>query len=176
LAILNEMKEAVRRGTNQPVKKAKAHPKKGMTQSMEDLIGLLGEIHAFRALRKKYGVAIVGPSNWISENSTYVFPKNLVSDIYGYDFKLQANGKIYYIEVKSSQGDEQVFELVSSEIRKAIEIANKRKEKYIIFHVTEALSSKPIFQFLPNPYDKQYRNAYKIFDAGLRIQYDRYRN
>ena len=50
-------------------------PKVRMSQAVKDLLGLTGEIHAYRALQKVYGSIIVGPSCWISENSLQRFPK-----------------------------------------------------------------------------------------------------
>ena len=144
-----------------------------MSQAMKNLVGLAGEIHAYRVLRKKYGSTIVNPSSWISENSTFKFPGNSVSDNYGCDFKIKHNKKTYFIEVKASQGDEEVFELGLSERRRAVEVANRRKEKFIIFHITDALSDSPKFRFLPNPYDKKYSKLYRIFNAGLKIQYQK---
>lgn len=75
---------------------------------------------------------IVNPSSWISENSTFKFPGNSVSDDYGCDFKIKHNKKTHFIEVKATQGDEEVFELGLSEIRRAVEVANRRKEKFIV--------------------------------------------
>lgn len=144
-----------------------------MSQAMKNLVGLAGEIHAYRVLRKKYGSTIVNPSSWISENSTFKFPGNSVSDDYGCDFKIKHSKKTYFIEVKATQGDEEVFELGLSEIRRAVEVANRRKEKFIIFHITDALSDSPKFRFLPNPYDKKYSKLYRIFNAGLKIQYQK---
>ena len=138
---------------------------------MKNLIGLAGEIHAYRVFRKKYGPAIVNPNSWISENSTYVFPGNSVSDDFGCDFKIKQGKTTFFIEVKATQGDEEIFELGLSEIKRAVEVSNRRKDKFIICHITDALSDSPKFQFLPNPYDRNHAKSYRIFNAGLKIQY-----
>jgi len=173
LAKLNEIKDKRKRKSVPQKQKRRSKPKGRISQGMKNLVGLAGEIHAYRVLRKKYGAAVVNPSSWVSENSTYVFPGNSVSDDYGCDFKFQYGKKIFYIEVKATQGDEEVFDLGLSEIKKAVEVSNRRKGKYIICHITNALSEEPIFQFLPNPYDRKYSKSYRIFNAGLRIQYQK---
>ncbi len=173
MARLNEIKQKRSKRPGIPTKKRQSKPKGRMTQAMKNLVGLAGEIHAYRVLRKKYGPIIVNPGSWISENSTFKFPNNSVADDYGCDFKIRHNKNIFFIEVKASQGDEEVFELGVSEIKRAVEVANKRKERYIIFHITDALSNNPKFQFLPNPYDRRYSKSYRIFNAGLKIQYQK---
>ncbi|TRZ90665.1 MAG: DUF3883 domain-containing protein [Methanosarcinales archaeon] len=173
MAQLNEIKDKKERKQEKNKRERLLKPKGRMTQAMKNLVGLAGEIHAFRVLRKKYGSSIVNPSSWISENSTFKFPGNSVSDNYGCDFKIRYNKRTYFIEVKATQGDEEDFELGISEIKRAVEVANRRKEKFIIFHVTGVLSDSPELQFLPNPYDKKYSRSYRIFNAGLRIQYQK---
>lgn len=173
IAKLNEIKEKAKEKARASKKERRSKPKGRMSQSMKNLVGLAGEVHAYRILRKKYGPAVVNPSSWISENSTFKFPGNSVSDDYGCDFIIKHNKKTYFIEVKATQGDEEVFELGLSEIRRAVEVANRRKEKFLIFHITDALSDSPNFRFLPNPYDRKYSKLYQIFNAGLRIQYQK---
>ena len=144
-----------------------------MTQAKKNLIGLAGEIHAYRVLLKTYGPGVVNPNCWISENSLRRFPQNKVNDNYGCDFEIHFKGNTYYIEVKATEGDEESFELGLSEIRRALEAANKRKAKFMILGINKALSTEPDFQFLPNPYDRQYQKSYDIQNAGLRIRYRR---
>ena len=173
IAKLNEIKVKTKKRKEPSKKERRSKPKGRISQAMKNLVGLAGEVQAYRVLRKKYGSTIVNPSSWISENSIFKFPGNFVSDDYGCDFKIKYNKKTYFIEVKATQGNEEVFELGLSEIRKAVELANQRKKKFIIFHITNALSDSPEFQFLPNPYDKKYSKSYRIFNAGLKIQYQK---
>jgi hypothetical protein len=142
-----------------------------MTQTMKNLIGLAGEIHAYRVLLKTYGHGVMNPSCWISENSLRRFPQNRVDDNYGCDFEIHHEGRMYHIEVKATEGEEEAFELGLSQIRRAIEDANKRKSKFLILHITKALSTEPEFEFLPNPYDKPHQRSYDIQNAGLKIRY-----
>jgi hypothetical protein len=139
---------------------------------MRDLIGLCGEIHVYRALDKDYGPEVIGPSNWVSENSRYWFPENDGNDNWGCDFAIHRDGKTHYIEVKATQGEDDSFELGSSEIELAVDMANRRKEEFGILHVMDALSERPRFRLLPNPYDKRYKGKYRFENAGLRIRYE----
>jgi hypothetical protein len=138
---------------------------------MKNLIGLIGEIHAYRVLSKTYGSAVVNPSCWISENSLRRFPNNAVDDSFGCDFVIRHKGKVYHIEVKAMEGEQESFELGVTEIRHAVEVANKKRDKFLILHITKALSEKPEFQLLPNPYDREHQKTYHIENAGLRIRY-----
>ena len=74
--------------------------------------------------------------------------------------------------MKATQSEDEVFELGSSEVELAIELANRRKKKFIILHVLDALSDTPYFRLLPNPYDKKYNAKYRFEEAGLRVRYE----
>lgn len=175
LTDLEELKEQGaskkrKKGNKKPTNKKK--PKGRMSQAMKDLVGLAGEIHAFRALQKFYGVETVGPSSWISENSRHKYPENTTDDGYGCDFVIHKNGKTHYVEVKATQAEDEAFELGSSEVELAIDSANRRKKEFVILHVLDALSDSPQFRLLPNPYDRKYRDKYKFEEAGLRVRYE----
>ena len=143
-----------------------------MSQAMKDLVGLSGEIHAFRALQKFYGVDAIGPGSWVSENSRHKYPENKTDDGFGCDFIIHENGKVHYIEVKATQGEDGTFELGSTEVELAIESANRRKKDFIILHVLNALTDAPIFRMLPNPYDRKHKSKYNFEEAGLRVRYE----
>ncbi|MDO9528359.1 MAG: DUF3883 domain-containing protein [Syntrophales bacterium] len=151
----------------------KTVPSGRMSGAMKNLIGLAGEIHAYRSLLKNYGAGVVNPNCWISENSLRKYPQNKVNDRFGCDFMVRHERKTFYIEVKATSGDEEYFELGLSEIRLAVEKANRRRDKFLIIHVTNALSEMPEFQFLPNPYDKKHQRSYDIRNAGLQIRYNK---
>jgi hypothetical protein len=175
LSDLEELKEQGaskkrKKGNKKPTIKKK--PKGRTSQAMKDLVGLAGEIHAFRALQKFYGVETVGPSSWISENSRHKYPENTTNDGYGCDFVIHKNGKTHYVEVKATQAEDEAFELGSSEVELAIDSANRRKKEFVILHVLDALSDSPQFRLLPNPYDRKYRDKYKFEEAGLRVRYE----
>ena len=159
-----------KKGNKTPANKTKTRGR--MSQDMKYLVGLAGEIHAFRALQKLHGVETVGPSSWISENSRRKYPENTTDDGFGCDFRIDQNGKTYYVEVKATQAEDEAFELGSSEVELAIDSANRRKKEFVILHVLNALSASPRFRVLPNPYDSKYKAKYKFEKAGLRVRYE----
>ncbi|TGD72178.1 DUF3883 domain-containing protein [Mangrovimicrobium sediminis] len=142
-----------------------------MSQAMKDLVGLAGEIHAYRLLESKYGKEVVSPSSWKSENSRHSFPGNAASDDYGCDIEIVVDGKTYYYEVKASQSDDESFEMGSSEIRLALGCAKGWKRQFRIIHVLNALTDSPILRILPNPYDSKQQDRYRFEEAGLRVRY-----
>jgi hypothetical protein len=146
-------------------------PKGRTSKEMEHLIGFAGEIHAYRMLAKTYGEDIVHPGSWKSTYSKRVFPGNNPDDNLGYDFIIHHKKKNYHIEVKSSADDNDSFELGSSQIRAAMEMARKKKPVFMIMHVFNALTKNPGFRLLPNPYDPRCEGVYSIEDAGARIRY-----
>ena len=142
-----------------------------ISQAMKDLLGLAGEIHAYRALQKEYGSEIVGPHTWRSENSRHRFPGNTTNDGYGCDFVVRVDGKTHYIEVKATQGDQAGFELGPTEVRLALEKAHRRKETFHVLHVMDVLSREPVLRMLPNPFAPRHRAKYVFEDAGFRVRY-----
>ena len=142
-----------------------------MSRADKELVGLAGEIHAFRGLKRLYGKKNVGSANWISENSRCIFPKNNVDDGFGCDFIVEKNGKTYYVEVKASQNENYVFELGSSEVSLAIRLANRRNSEFLILHVLNALDDYFI-RILPNPYSKKFKDMYRFEEAGFRVRYE----
>lgn len=169
----NVTKSAKRsRDPKQPVNRL---PPKRLTKSMESLIGLSGEIHAFRMLQSQYGASAVSPPAWVSGNSALVFPDNKTDDGRGCDFVIVLQDRTHYIEVKSSEGAQESFTLGSSEIRLAMELAKKsrkrRKETFVVLRVSNALTAAPSFQLLPNPYDPRYQSLFVIEEADARVRY-----
>ena len=146
-------------------------------KAIEMLIGMAGEIHAFRRLQAEYGAIVVTSSSWISMNGASVFPENLsfANDGEGCDFRFIAANRMFFVEVKSSSGTDETFTLGSSEIRLAMDMARakrrKRRERFIILRVMNAMSAKPTFQVLPNPYDDRFQGFYNIVEAGARVRY-----
>lgn len=145
-----------------------------LSKSMENLIGLTGEIHAYRMLQAVYGSSAVSASSWISENSLSVYPDNKVSDSKGCDFEIVVQDRTFYIEVKATERDGLSFKMGSSEIRLALELAKRRrraKEAYLIMHISNVLTPTPSFRLLPNPYDERNSSLFTIEDADARISY-----
>ncbi|PVY69419.1 histidine kinase/DNA gyrase B/HSP90-like ATPase [Cupriavidus alkaliphilus] len=145
-----------------------------LSKSMEALIGLAGEIHAFRLLRRQYGSEVVTDSSWKSENSLRTFPSNQVDDSLGYDISFTHKNVLYRVEVKATQGEDETFKLGSSEIRlasKLVRRGRRKKEVYLLVHVKNALSSNPTAVVLPNPYDPSFSGLFDTVEADARIRY-----
>lgn len=178
LASLSSLRDvAARKKRKSPEQKPTSKTKRQYpSKALDELIGLTGEIHAFRMLQQKYGSSVVSASNWVSENSLYVYPDNKVSDGMGCDFLLELEGRICHIEVKASSSDDESFLFGSSEINLALRLAGssrrRRKETFLILHVSNALSVSPSFQLLPNPYERQYASMFVIDEANARVRYE----
>lgn len=146
-------------------------------KARDNLVGLAGEIHAFRRLQQQYGALIVSASSWLSSNALHAYADNtaVVNDAAGCDFRFVVEGKTYHIEVKSSSGADEMFTLGSSEIRLAMELSKSRSSRkrsvFVLLRVLDALSAQPTFQVLPNPYDGRFRSLYDIVEAGARVRY-----
>lgn len=162
-------------GTKDRTKRTRVPPK--TRRNMEDLIGAAGEIHAFRWLQLKYGSEVITPANWVSAYSEKAFPDNAscVDEGKGCDIFFTLDGCTYNIEVKSSEEDGTGFTLGTSEIRRAREIAGKRRkrqrEEFFILKVDYVLTPEPKFTLLPNPYDPTHQDRFIIIDEGARVTY-----
>lgn len=145
---------------------------KHLSKGMEQVLGLAGEIHAFRVLRDRYHAT---QTSWISENGRRVFPENVSDDGRGCDFEIVHENRTYFIEVKATDGDDTSFLIGSSELRLAEEVALRkskhRRNRFMILHVTRVLSDHPLFTLLPNPCDPRYASFFIKDDANVRIRY-----
>lgn len=147
-----------------------------ISRQRETLIGLCGEIHAYRFLQSQYDEAAVSPSAWKSENRRYAgFVDGRGDDGYGCDFEICHEGKTYCIEVKASEADASQFTLGSSEVRLAQRLALRgrrdRKRRFRILRVLFALTKSPAFVWLPNPYEERYKDRFRIEAADVRVDY-----
>jgi hypothetical protein len=134
------------------------------------LVGLAGEIHAFRTLERRYGSEVVHAGCWRSRNSLRVFPENpATNEDLGYDMELTVeDGRTWLIEVKSTEGDKPFFIMGPTEVKAAKKAAGKAdRRSYVILRVTHALSNSPGIFLLPNPLDK--RNKGKFIMDGLNM-------
>ncbi|HHO2171155.1 TPA: sacsin N-terminal ATP-binding-like domain-containing protein [Aeromonas hydrophila] len=170
--VATRLKDKDRDRDREPLNKPK---QKHLSKSMENLIGLSGEIHAFRMLQHTYGASAVSATSWVSGNSAHVFPDNKTDDGRGCDFVVTLQDRTYYVEVKASEGESESFTLGSSEIRLAMGLAKKsryqKKEIFLILRISNALSKAPSFQLLPNPYDPMYQTHFVIEEADARVRY-----
>lgn len=139
-----------------------------------ELVGIVGEIHAYRYLRKEFGEDAVTRDAWVSEIRRKVLrvgEPNDVSDSHGFDFRFTHERKKIHVEVKATatKEDDSQFELGISEIDAATRLA--RRGKWRILRIRDALSAQPEFDWLPNPFEEKYRELYRLRKGGLRVSY-----
>ena len=146
-----------------------------------ELVGVVGEIHAYRFLRVEFGSDLVNRNAWVSEIRLMVLPlvtgePNVTSDSHGFDFRFGDRGKKWWhVEVKATAGDDPQFELGISEVEAATRLARKRGERWRILRVRNALSDQPEFDWLPNPFEDGFRKYFRLHKGGLRVSYTRKR-
>ena len=143
-----------------------------MSAAEKQVVGLAGEIVAFRALKRAFG-ASVSSRCWVSENSRCVFPGNAIDDNLGYDFDVAVRDQRYLIEVKATVGGEEEFEMGPSQVECAIEMRCEPLVHYLICRVYRALTDDPGWDLLPNPFDEAQRGRFLIREAGMKVRYRR---
>ncbi|MCY4004186.1 MAG: DUF3883 domain-containing protein [Rhodospirillales bacterium] len=147
---------------------------------LRELVGVVGEMHAYRYLRHEFGSAAITPDAWISEIRMQVLPlvagePDNTSDSYGYDFRFIHRRTRLHVEVKATAGDETQFDLGISEIGAATRLARGRGGKWRILRVRQALSSSPEFDWLPNPFEEGFKQHFRLHKGGMRVSYRRKR-
>ena len=145
---------------------------------LRELVGVVGEMHAFRFLREEFGDGIVTRDAWVSEIRLSVFPlvngePDNTSDGHGFDFQINDRGKKWHVEVKATTGDDQQFDLGISEIEAATRLARKRRGRWRILRVRKALSDQPEFDWLPNPFEEGFKNKFRLHRGGMMVSYVR---
>ncbi len=144
---------------------------------LSELVGIVGEMHAYRFLRAKFGNNVVTWDTWVSEIRLKV--RSLVkgepdntSDSYGYDFQFSHHGKKWHVEVKATTGEDPQFDLGISEIDAATDLA-LRGERWRILRIRNALSDQPEFDWLPNPFEEKYKELFRRHRGGMMVSYRR---
>ena len=147
------------------------------------VVGVVGEMHAYRYLRKEFGGRAVRARAWVSETRLKVLPlvegeSNETSDGHGFDFRFSHAGIGWRIEVKATKRDEPSFDLGISEIQAATDIARRRSDRlrWRILRVRNALSRRPEFDWLPNPFEDGFRNRFRLHQGGMLVSYVRRRD
>ena len=142
-----------------------------------ELIGIVGEMHAYNFLRNKFGHDVVTQAAWVSANRKKAFPlvegePDETSDSLGFDFRFSRDGEHWYIEVKSTVGDDPQFELGISEINAATRLsAEVQGKRWRILRIRNTLSDKPEFDWLPNPFQEQYKSLFRLHRGGMWVSY-----
>ena len=144
------------------------------------VIGIVGEIHAYRYLRNEFGRRAVTPRAWVSKSRLQVIPllegqKDRTSDGFGFDFRFSHAGVRWLVEVKATTGDNSSFDLGISQIEAATAIARGRstRSRWTILRVRDALSRQPQFDWLPNPFEERFRKYYRLREGGMIVSYAR---
>lgn len=145
---------------------------------LRELVGVVGEIHAYRFLQQEFGSEAVTPDAWVSEIRQDVLPvmpgePDNTSDSHGFDFQFRDGRRRWHVEVKSTSGDETQFDLGVSEIQAAIRLAHPRRGRWRILRVRNALSDQPEFDWLPNPFQEGFKDRFRLRDGGMRVSYRR---
>lgn len=143
-----------------------------------ELVGIVGEIHAYRYLRKEFGDEAVRRDAWVSEIRRKILPPvkgepHNVSDGHGFDFEFTHRRKKWHVEVKATTGDDSQFDLGISEIEAANRLARKRGGRWRILRIRHALSVRPEFDWLPNPFEDRFKERYRLHRGGMRVSYSR---
>ena len=143
---------------------------------LRDLAGIVGEIHAYRFLREEFGRDVVRRDAWVSENRLKVLPlvegePNNTSDGLGFDFQFRDRRRRWHVEVKATIGDDPQFELGISEIKAANRLARERGGRWRILRVRHALSERPEFDWLPNPFEEGFRKHFRLHRGGMLVSY-----
>jgi len=144
------------------------------------VVGILGEMHAYRFLREEFGRRAVRSRAWVSESRLKVLPlvdgeRDETSDGHGFDFRFNHNGLRWHVEVKATKGDESSIKLGISEIEAATSIARRNVDtwRWRILRVRNAFSNKPEIDWLPNPFEEGFRKHYRIHQGGMVVSYTR---
>ena len=145
---------------------------------LRDLVGVVGEMHAYRFLRAEFGNDVVTRDAWVSEIRLKVLTPvvgqpNTTSDGLGFDFRFRYCGKRWHVEVKATRGDDPQFDLGISEIEAASRLAQVQGELWRILRVRNALSAKPEFDWLPNPFKEDARRYFRLHKGGMIVSYTR---
>ena len=145
---------------------------------LRELVGVVGEMHAYRFLRTKFGNDIVTRGAWVSEIRREVLPPvegepDNTSDSYGFDFQFTHRRKKWHVEVKATLGDDPQFDLGISEINTATHLARARGGLWRILRVRNALSDQPEFDWLPNPFEEGFSKFFRLHKGGMMVSYTR---
>ena len=147
-----------------------------------EVVGIVGEMHAYRYLQKEFGGRSVRASAWVSESRLKVQPlvegeRDEISDGHGFDFRFTHQGIRWHVEVKATKGDDTSFDLGISEIEAATRIARRRGNtwRWRILRVGRALSAEPVIHWLPNPFEEGFQKHYRLHRGGMAVSYARKR-
>jgi hypothetical protein len=133
-------------------------------------VGLIGELLALEWLRAYYKRRhdhSMPEDAWVSENGRRALGHANVSDLLGYDFRVDLRSTRHYWEVKATTGDQQLIELGPTEIAAAQRYRREGNDRFRIIFVTNVLDPvKARLNVLPNPFSKQGDGLYQVVGGG----------
>ena len=165
-------------GSSGGVRKATKTSHLHLHRDHSELIGVIGEIHAYRFLRAKFGNDVVTRDAWLSEIRLQVQPlvegePDNTSDSHGFDFEFTHHRRKWRVEVKATPGDDPQFDLGITEINAATRLARTRGGLWRILRVRKALSDQPEFDWLPNPFEEGSSKLFRLDRGGMTVSYTR---
>ena len=145
---------------------------------LTELVGVAGEIWAYRYLRSSFGEEVVTRKCWVSEIRRIVLPPvedepNDISDSHGFDFRFKYRRSRWHVEVKATAGEDSQFDIGISEIEAATRLAQSGSGRWRILRVRNALSKQPEFDWLPNPFEDKFKEYFRLHQGGMRVSYSR---
>ena len=164
--------------TSKTKKSKSAHRR--LSPEEANVVGIVGEMHAYRFLQNEFGRRAVRACAWVSESRLKVLPlvdeeRDETSDGHGFDFRFNHKSIHWHVEVKATKGNESSFDLGISEIEAATRIARRRGDawRWRILRVRKALSKNPEIDWLPNPFDGGFKKYYRLQRGGMVVSYAR---
>ena len=175
---LTELEKVRKRRPNSGRNGGSRTPSPRPSEEHRELVGIVGEIWAYRFLRAEFGEDVVTRDCWVSEIRRKVRPPvgvepHKISDGHGFDFRFTHQRKKWHVEVKATAGDDSQFELGISEIGAANRLAQGRGGRWRILRVLNALSDRPEFEWLPNPFEDDSKERFRLHSGGMRVSYSR---
>jgi hypothetical protein len=143
-----------------------------LNSDRNEFVGFLGECAVYHWLKKLLPKQDIDAA-WVSKNRSKLLsaPGN---DSLGYDFVVKYKKQTWYLEVKTSVGDPQMFNMGESEVRFATINANQRGSDYKIIYLSNIDdSSKTRIEILPNPMASAGSKGYQIGGQGFRLSFHR---
>ena len=150
------------------------NPVEHLPPHLPELVGIVGEVHAFRFLESRFGI---DENAWVSQFRTKVLPlrkgeRGKASDSLGYDFRFtDHDGTTWCVEVKSTTEDGTSFDLTPGEVAAARRVALGKDERWRILRVRRALSEQPECDWLPNPFEPGAGQRLRVRQGSMTVEY-----
>jgi len=143
---------------------------------LPELVGIVGEMHAFRFLQSRFGESVFDENHWVSQFRTKVLSlrkgeRGKASDSLGYDFRFRHDEKTWCVEVKATTEDGTSFDLTPGEVAAARRMAVGKDERWRILRVRRVLTKQPEYDWLPNPFEPGAGQRLRLRQGGMTVDY-----